>query len=645
MGIVIGAIAVYAGLVIPAASAQSAPRNYHYRSIEATLHVNKDSTVSVEERQAFNFIGNYHAAERDISLNKIGAITDLAVRDGVTGQPLARSSLRLDPLNPSSAGKYAVWSEDGFQKVEWYYNLADTDHEWIIDYKVHGAILFEPNDDRLYWNVFSDYTVPVDAASASIILPQDVPSSTVLLAAYRFNGTPIDASFTGRTFLFSTKHIEAGEPFTIDASWQKGVVDEGGYWRDFFALNWLAILGWLIFGGVILYGFFWWLFAIYLKERPGTIIPQYEPPYGLRPAVAEVIVKEAVTAKGFSATIVDLAVRKYVTITEDPQPSFMGKVIIGAVLGIPALLFFGGFTWLFLRAGFFEGGPGGEFFGAMLLVLVAVSVMRSSRVSFLRKDYTITAVKDFKAASDVGQYEKKYLELLFAKGEKNKVSTRDLRSVRGITGEAFAEEMISLRAAIKEEAEKETGAFIDMAKTRFGKKKVGILIVAAVVCAIGSSLISSGFPDALPFAFAAGAIIALAMLKRFTTRRSAEGKKIRDEWLGFKMYLEVADRYRLQNLTPDLFEKYLPYAIVFGIEKKWARAFDVARVNVSSPAWYVVGARSSGAAGTAQGFSASAFSSSFASSFASSFGSSGGGGGAGGGGAGGGAGGGGGGAR
>ena len=45
---------------------------------------------------------------------------------------------------------------------------------------------------------------------------------------------------------------------------------------------------------------------------------------------------------------------------------------------------------------------------------------------------------------------------------------------------------------------------------------------------------------------------------------------------------EVKDR--LQNLTPELFERYLPYAMIFGIEKKWAKAFEA--MHLSPPQWY-----------------------------------------------------------
>jgi uncharacterized membrane protein len=36
--------------------------------------------------------------------------------------------------------------------------------------------------------------------------------------------------------------------------------------------------------------------------------------------------------------------------------------------------------------------------------------------------------------------------------------------------------------------------------------------------------------------------------------------------------------------TPELFEKYLPYAMAFGVERSWARAFD--DIYQSPPDWY-----------------------------------------------------------
>jgi uncharacterized membrane protein YgcG len=57
-----------------------------------------------------------------------------------------------------------------------------------------------------------------------------------------------------------------------------------------------------------------------------------------------------------------------------------------------------------------------------------------------------------------------------------------------------------------------------------------------------------------------------------------EGRAILDRIAGFKQYLSITERERLDRMTmpqdtPEVFEKYLPYAIALGVENKWANRF------------------------------------------------------------------------
>jgi len=57
-----------------------------------------------------------------------------------------------------------------------------------------------------------------------------------------------------------------------------------------------------------------------------------------------------------------------------------------------------------------------------------------------------------------------------------------------------------------------------------------------------------------------------------------KGRRIMDKIEGFKMYLSIAEKDRLNVLnppqkTPELFEKYLPYALALDVEQKWAEQF------------------------------------------------------------------------
>ncbi len=116
-------------------------------------------------------------------------------------------------------------------------------------------------------------------------------------------------------------------------------------------------------------------------------------------------------------------------------------------------------------------------------------------------------------------------------------------------------------------------------------------------------------------------------------RRTEKGYEARYHLKGFKEFLSVTDKDRFDfhnapERSPEQFMQYLPYAIAFQVEKKWAAAF--ADMEITTPDWYEGGAVT---------FAATAFASdisSFTSSVTSSTSASSGGGSAGGGGGGGG---------
>ena len=77
---------------------------------------------------------------------------------------------------------------------------------------------------------------------------------------------------------------------------------------------------------------------------------------------------------------------------------------------------------------------------------------------------------------------------------------------------------------------------------------------------------------------------------------TSQGRQILDLIDGFKLYLSVAekDRLNLENppeRTPALFEAFLPYALALGVEQKWSEQFAsvlaAAGQEQYSPSWYV----------------------------------------------------------
>jgi uncharacterized membrane protein len=100
------------------------------------------------------------------------------------------------------------------------------------------------------------------------------------------------------------------------------------------------------------------------------------------------------------------------------------------------------------------------------------------------------------------------------------------------------------------------------------------------------------------------------------------GAKILNQIEGFRLYLNTAEKDRLEKLnppavTPQIFEKFLPYAIALDCENTWSKKFEqeAAAAGIAphassySPGWYSGNSYSS--------FSSAGFSSSLGASLAS----------------------------
>ncbi|MBC7246667.1 MAG: DUF2207 domain-containing protein [Actinobacteria bacterium] len=89
--------------------------------------------------------------------------------------------------------------------------------------------------------------------------------------------------------------------------------------------------------------------------------------------------------------------------------------------------------------------------------------------------------------------------------------------------------------------------------------------------------------------------ILVAAVGWFMPRRTRKGSEAYEHAMGFKEYLVTAEREELESMTPENFERNLPYAMVLGVSEAWLSKFrDIYR---TPPSWYEGG-------GTALGFAA-----------------------------------------
>lgn len=72
----------------------------------------------------------------------------------------------------------------------------------------------------------------------------------------------------------------------------------------------------------------------------------------------------------------------------------------------------------------------------------------------------------------------------------------------------------------------------------------------------------------------------------FLPARTSSGVHTLAKVLGFRDFLTRVEKDHIERLekTPELFEKYLPYAMALGVENRWTQAF--ATIAATPPEWY-----------------------------------------------------------
>ncbi|HKL42625.1 MAG TPA: DUF2207 domain-containing protein [Clostridia bacterium] len=82
--------------------------------------------------------------------------------------------------------------------------------------------------------------------------------------------------------------------------------------------------------------------------------------------------------------------------------------------------------------------------------------------------------------------------------------------------------------------------------------------------------------------------VSLIYISPYALKRTKFGDDILGKTLGFKNFIEQAEKDRINRLVdedPEYFYKILPYAMVLGVTDQWARQFEDIAIN--EPSWYV----------------------------------------------------------
>jgi uncharacterized membrane protein YgcG len=500
------------------------------------------------------------------------------------------------------------------------YDLPPGIHTYQFTYRVNRELGFFPDHDELYWNVTGTrWKFPIDAATATVFLPANVRNLVTGLEGYTGYEGEKGQAYTARRDeesnpTFRAENLTPGQGLSIAVVWPKSLIAEPTAEQKrawFIADNKsliFGIAGWIV---VLLYYVMIWGMVGRDPAR-GTIVPLYEPPDNMSPAAMRFLERMGFDEKAFTAAIMGLAAKGYLTIQQDESKTYklvhkknvadQDKTLSADENSLARILFEEG-TPLVLENKNHEvlSRARKAVENNLHATLETTSFRTNARYlwpGIVMSLLTIVAVVSMTGGSrmPVALFMSVWLSG-WSFGVYALVSSviRAWRSVRteGVLGAGQA-------------------GFITLFSIPF---------LAGECVGLGLMIWACGV---------AAAIGLNVLFHHLLKAPTLAGRALMDRVEGFKMFLTAVDADRLQTIarpdkTPQLFERFLPYAFALGVEHAWAQQFSqvLAQAAVAggadgsagySPSWY---------SGAALGsFSATSFTSSFGSSFSSAISSS-----------------------
>ncbi|MBS1252317.1 MAG: hypothetical protein MAG451_01356 [Anaerolineales bacterium] len=504
--------------------------------VELTVQENGD--VDVVETRTFTFKGGpFHYGFRTIPLTRL---------EGITNVEFYAGDRRYQQSGSEAPYTYQA-SVDGAEfQLRWYFpETSDSTHTFTLKYTARGATRIYEGGDQIWWTaVEADRSYPVRSSQVTVHLPEGVEE------IQKWDAYGVSASadqLDSRTLVFSTQEtVPPGQGFDVRVQFPHGVVEGSppAWQKDFDAqvaeqqaegpagavtepedptrqiIN--LLLGFIgIFIAVVgIVGLFL-LWYTRGRDAPVPLVAEYLPE---RPSELP---------PGVAGTLLDE--------TADMQD------IIATIVDLA-------------RRG-------------------VITMREIEEKGFLgigaRHDFVFEK-QDHEAS--LRPYEKTLLQEFFGGRQSRKLSSLK---------EKFYKVIPDLREQLYAEVVREDFFQRSPDTTRRTYTVLGIVgIVFSVIFAFFSLIVMPSFAEAvicIPFGLGVVAV-GILIFARVMPRKTTKGSEAAARWQAFKRYLDNIEDYADLEQAKGIFDKYLPYAIAFGLENAWVRKFS--EVDAPAPPWY-----------------------------------------------------------
>jgi uncharacterized membrane protein YgcG len=494
-----------------------------------------------------------------------------------------KRSVAFDVISVRRDGRDEVWrSEARGNGVRVSIGSADVmltpgPHVYTLTYRTNHQLVQRADFDELYWNMTgTQWAFPIERATARVRLPTGARVKEI-------NGYTGAAGAKGKAWRTvsesgwnvvaeTTQPLAPGEGFTLSVTWQKGIVDANANpagVEEIVRDNPRIALGLGGMGVVFVYYVMAWI-LIGRDPRRGVIIPLYHPPKGFNaPAVRYLAGMGTFDNKSFAAAVLELAVAGAATIRCKVKDKF---VLERREKGAEALPL-----------------PYRAFFRDLLGMRQSLELDSSQHAVFQKARATL-------------------LKTVQAETEKRFFVRNSGWWLGGLVLS-----LVPAGVALLDSNEGAGALFMLLWLSIWSLGVMGLLITA--MSAWKSGKILTALPMtlfALPFIggwfFGAWqlcrmtspwivgvfliAFVLNAIFHQLLKAPTLEGRRVMDQIEGFRRYLSIGERDRLNlenppERTPELYEAFLPFALALDVEQKWSEQFvDVLANTEYRPEWY-----------------------------------------------------------
>jgi len=498
-------------------------KDYVWTEVSLQVQVQAEGNLLVEETRSLRFEDNYHFAYLYIEKNQIEGVDQVSVREA-NGTVYRRDA-------GTAPGTYSVTDEGSRVTIRWNFDYTDSTHSWVIGYRLvgaarRGAISFWQDYDQLYFKfIGADHEKPMEQARVALHLPAGATPEQLRVWGYGPTSGSGKVTIVDGTTVQLESPLDEGVGLEVRLLFPQGLVS--------------------LPPGV--------------SRSTQAILPQVQQ--------EQQDLDSAARWRRFWLDvqyILAIAIALLVPIWMIYQWWTKGRELrmlpsTAMISGPPTGLRPAGVDALWRQASTQKG--------------IQATIFDLAHKGYLKMeqegaDFRLTKLKE---DQNLQPYESYLFNLLFGAHVQTTTLTAMAHALSGYVS-SFQKEIWAYLAPFR---------FFDAdpGKVRATYSTIGLLMLFGGIALFVLQVFILGIGLVFASFFVLG--IGWAM-----PRRSYTGARELSAWKAFMQYmLELEKRPALRDTT-TIFSEYLPYAIVFGIEKGWVASF-ASRPDFYAPPWWV----------------------------------------------------------